>query len=32
MTTGEIYKYAIPTIVMMAVVAYVWNIILFMFI
>ena len=32
MTTGEIYKYAIPTIVMMAAVAYVWNIILFMFI
>ena len=32
MTTGEIYKYAIPTIVMMAVVAYVWNIVLFMFI
>jgi di/tricarboxylate transporter len=32
MTTGEIDKYAIPTIVMMAVVAYVWNIILFMFI
>ncbi|MBR5318539.1 MAG: hypothetical protein IKU46_02975 [Peptococcaceae bacterium] len=32
MTTGEIYKYAIPTIIMMGVVAYVWNIILFMFI
>ena len=32
MTTGEIYKYAIPTVVMMGIVAYVWNVILFMFI
>lgn len=32
MTTGEIYKFAIPTVVMMGIVAYVWNIILFMFI
>ena len=32
MTTGEIYKYAVPTVVMMGIVAYVWNIILFMFI
>ena len=32
MTTGEIYKYAVPTVVMMGIVAYAWNIILFMFI
>ena len=32
MTAGEIYKFAVPTVVMMGLVAYVWNIILFMFI
>ena len=32
MSTGDIYKFAIPTVVMMGAVAYLWNIILFMFI
>ena len=30
--TGDIYKFAVPSVVMMGLVAYVWNIILFMFI
>lgn len=32
MTVKEIYTFAIPTVVMMGIVVYVWNIVLFMFI
>lgn len=32
MTPGEIYKFAVPSVIMMGIVAYVWNVILFMFI
>ena len=32
MTVKEIYTFALPTVVMMGLVVYVWNVILFMFI